>query len=67
MHLKILRLSGGLTWPNLRLGRGEAALQLFMKQLPPKGFYRRVHSDTRNLHHLKPMNPCFTAGTTVMV
>ncbi len=36
MHLKILRLSIGLNFSNLKLGRREAAFNLLVERIPPK-------------------------------
>jgi hypothetical protein len=50
MHLKILLFSSGLKMSGFR----EAAIHLFVKQIPPTDSWHQVDSDTCNLYPLMP-------------
>jgi hypothetical protein len=54
MLLKILCLSVGLKLPSHKLGRREAALYLFLKQISPTDFSHQVDSDSCNFHLIVP-------------
>jgi hypothetical protein len=51
MHFKILHFSSGL---KMSQGCREAALYLFVKQIPPGESWHQVDSDRCNFHPLMP-------------
>jgi hypothetical protein len=53
MHLKILRFSSFRWFENVR-GCREAALHLFVKQMPPTDSWHELDSDRCNFHLLMP-------------
>jgi hypothetical protein len=58
MHLKILRLRSGLKMSGV--GCREAALHLFVKQIPPTNSWHQFDSDRCNFHPLMPALTLFS-------
>ncbi len=54
MQLKLLRLGVGLKLSNSKLGIREAALYLFVKQIPPIDSWNQVNSDRFDFNLLTP-------------